>query len=123
MAAITTAIRGESARVEIDVATALAVSWKPLVKSKRSAIAIVTTSSVTGDSPVLHEDRLEHIRSVLAGVGRLLELLVDVLPANDRQRALARSEQVGDRLPGETVTFVLQLAQREQVLLGVAEPL
>ena len=30
--------RGGIARVEIEVATALAVSWKPLVKSKASAV-------------------------------------------------------------------------------------
>src|SRR5438034_4792931 len=35
-AAIATATRGGSARVEIEVATALAVSWKPLVKSNPS---------------------------------------------------------------------------------------
>jgi hypothetical protein len=39
-----TAARGDMARVEIDVATALAVSWKPLVKSKPSAVTITTTS-------------------------------------------------------------------------------
>ena len=31
-----TAARGESARVETEVATAFAVSWKPFVKSKRA---------------------------------------------------------------------------------------
>ena len=36
---------GCSARVETDVATALAVSWKPFVKSNASAIATTTTSS------------------------------------------------------------------------------
>ncbi len=36
--AIATARRGESARVEIEVATALAVSWKPFVKSNASAV-------------------------------------------------------------------------------------
>ena len=46
--AISTAIRGESARVETEVATAFAVSWKPFVKSNASANATVTTSSVTG---------------------------------------------------------------------------
>ena len=44
-AAIATAVRGLSARVDTEVATALAVSWKPFVKSKASAIAITTTSS------------------------------------------------------------------------------
>ena len=38
-----TASRGDSARVEIIVATALAVSWKPLVKSKASAVATTIT--------------------------------------------------------------------------------
>src|SRR5918999_5406981 len=43
------ATRGFSARVEIDVATALAVSWKPLVKSNASAVAttITRTTSVS----------------------------------------------------------------------------
>ena len=40
IAAIVTATRGGRARVEIDVATALAVSWNPLVKSKASAVAM-----------------------------------------------------------------------------------
>ena len=39
IAASVTATRGAIARVEIDVATALAVSWKPLVKSNASAVA------------------------------------------------------------------------------------
>ena len=52
-AAIVTATRGGSARVEIDVATALAVSWKPLVKSNASAVATTiqrTRSSATTGS-------------------------------------------------------------------------
>ena len=38
-----TASRGDIARVETDVATAFAVSWKPFVKSKPSATTITTT--------------------------------------------------------------------------------
>src|SRR5918992_5048710 len=38
-AARPTATRGDSARVEIDVATAMAVSWNPFVKSNASAVA------------------------------------------------------------------------------------
>src|SRR5262249_45331320 len=38
-AAGATATRGLSGRVEIEVATTLAVSWKPLVKSNASAVA------------------------------------------------------------------------------------
>src|SRR5579871_5216682 len=37
-----TATRGGIARVEIDAATALAVSWKPFVKSNASAVTITT---------------------------------------------------------------------------------
>ena len=49
IAAIVTATRGGIARVEIEVATALAVSWKPFVKSKASAVPTTiqrTTSSM-----------------------------------------------------------------------------
>ena len=48
--AISTAIRGESARVEMLVATALAVSWKPFVKSKRSATPIVMIEQRQGSA-------------------------------------------------------------------------
>ncbi len=41
---ITTATRGLRAPVAIDVAIALAVSWKPFVKSNASAVAITTTT-------------------------------------------------------------------------------
>jgi hypothetical protein len=42
--AIVTAAFGESAPVAIEVAIALAVSWKPLVKSKTRAVATTTTT-------------------------------------------------------------------------------
>jgi hypothetical protein len=44
-AAMITAARGESARVETDVAIAFAVSWKPLVKSKQRPMTTTATSS------------------------------------------------------------------------------
>jgi hypothetical protein len=43
IAASVTAVRGASARVEIEVATALAVSWKPFVKSNASAVTTTMT--------------------------------------------------------------------------------
>ena len=46
-AAISTAVLGDSARVEIDVATTLAVSWKPFVKSNASAVATTITSTTS----------------------------------------------------------------------------
>jgi hypothetical protein len=38
------AVRGFYARVAMDVAMALAVSWKPLVKSNASAVTTTTTT-------------------------------------------------------------------------------
>jgi len=58
-AAMMTATRGDRARVETEVAMALAVSWKPLVKSKISAMATMVMRSAiyprshTGDWVVL----------------------------------------------------------------------
>src|SRR3954471_12455613 len=43
-AAIATAVRGLKAPVAIDVAMALAVSWKPFVKSKTNAVTTTTTT-------------------------------------------------------------------------------
>ena len=44
-AAIRTAARGDSARVETDVAIEFAVSWKPFVKSKKRATATTAKSA------------------------------------------------------------------------------
>src|ERR687886_659647 len=97
-AATSTAMRGESARVDTDVATAFAVSWKPFVKSKPSEAATTTTRRTSPPTPlaVLHHDGFEDVRRVLARVHGLLELLVDVLPADDRDRVLAGAEELGD---------------------------
>ena len=46
-AASATRRRGDSARVDTDVAIALAVSWKPLVKSNASAVRMTTTRRVS----------------------------------------------------------------------------
>ena len=43
-AALSTAARGDSARVETLVAIEFAVSWKPFVKSKKSATTTTATS-------------------------------------------------------------------------------
>ena len=51
IAAIATALRGDSARVETLVAMEFAVSWNPFVKSKKSATATTAarvTCSMTG---------------------------------------------------------------------------
>src|SRR5581483_5089970 len=125
-AAIATAVRGPSARVETDVATAFAVSWKPFVKSKPSATTITTTSSAVftaAASAVLDQDRFEHVGGVLAGVDRLLELLVQLFPADDRDRVLAGTKEAGDGVADDPVALVLELAQLDELLLRVSEAL
>src|SRR4051794_2968885 len=49
-AAIATAVRGRNAPVAIDVAIALAVSWKPLVKSKTNAVTTTTATTINDPS-------------------------------------------------------------------------
>ena len=87
-AAKITATRGESARVETLVAIEFAVSWKPFVKSKKSATATTATSvpSRALQLRVLDDDVADHVRRRLAGVDRILERLEDVLPADDDER-------------------------------------
>jgi hypothetical protein len=82
---MSTARRGVSARVETDVATAFAVSWKPFVKSKPERDHDRDDQQRCGHaSAILDENRLEHVGGVFAGVDGFLELFVDVLPADDR---------------------------------------
>ena len=52
-AAIAIATCGRAAPVEIEVATTLAVSWKPLVKSKASAVPTTMTRMTSELKPTL----------------------------------------------------------------------
>src|SRR2546421_708537 len=125
-AATSTAVRGVTARVPTEVAIAFAVSWKPFVKSNPSATATTMTKRTPFTpraSAVLDQDRLEDVGGVLAGVHRLFELLVHVLPADDVERVVARAEELGDRLVIQPVGLVLELAQLDQLALRVAEAL
>src|SRR3954452_11350855 len=72
IAAKVTATRGGNARVEIAVATTLAVSWKPFVKSNASAVPTTMTRMMSlltrgPASRVLDHDALEDVRDRLAG--------------------------------------------------------
>src|SRR5881398_2717645 len=125
-AATRTAVRGVRARVPTEVAIAFAVSWKPFVKSNASATATTTTkrtSFTPRASAVLDQDGLEDVGGVLAGIHRLLELLVDVLPADHVEGVVARAEELGDGLVIQPVALVLELAQLDQLALRVAKAL
>ncbi len=58
-AAKISAARGVSARVDTDVAMAFAASWKPLVKSKTSAMAMTAmiAASITGQRSIRSRGR------------------------------------------------------------------
>ena len=70
---------------------------------------------------VLDQNRLEDVRRVLAGVDGFLELLVDVLPADDADRIRARREQLGHAARFKPVAFVLEIAHGIQLAARILE--
>src|SRR5215204_269226 len=123
-AASPTASRGDSARVEIDVATAFAVSWNPLVKSNASAVATTihrTMSESTGVSGVLDGDALEDVRHALRRVDRVLEPLEDVLPADHQHGVDPGLEQRGERLADHAIALVLVAVDLHREVVDVLE--
>src|SRR3954454_20545938 len=106
-----------------------AKAGEPWCRARRARCAACRPPSVramTLESIIsarLHEDRLEHVRGVLTRVDRLLERLVDVLPADDRERVPLGAEELRDGLTGEPVALVLELAECVQLLLRVAAAL
>src|SRR6266508_4236959 len=117
-AAKMTAIRGDRARVETLVAIEFAVSWKPFVKSKKSATTTTATSvSSTIGLGVLHDDIADDVTGGLTGVDGSLQPLEDVFPADHHQRVDARvAEQVCDCVANHTVTLVLHHFQLDELL-------
>src|SRR5438105_587278 len=115
--AMSTARPGDRTRVATTVAIALAVSWKPLMKSKtrpRIKIARSSKRSTLGvSSGILQRDVAEDRGHGLGLVGGVLEQLVQVLPAH-------RVDQLGDF--GNAVVERRQCL-REQVVGLVFEPM
>src|SRR5215217_5980899 len=116
-AAQRTAIRGVSTRVETTVAIELAASWKPLVKSKTSASAMMAMTLSRTRSGMLDDDGLHRVGHVLEVVEGLLELLDDVLPHQQVAGRVLGLEvvQVGPGPPVQPVALVLQLVDVDQV--------
>src|SRR5262245_51929592 len=118
---------GRAAPVEIEVATTLAVSWKPLVKSKASAVAMtrtrITPESTTTPSPsrVFDDYALEYLGRGLGGVDRLLEHREHVLPADHDHRVDAVGEERGDGVAGDPVAIVLEPVDLDPVLVEILE--
>src|ERR1044072_420770 len=113
-AAIPIATDGRAAPVEIEVATTLAVSWNPLVKSKASAVPTTMTrmmSELTRSpaSGILYDDSLEYLRRGLGRVDRVLEHREHVLPADHDHRVDAVGEERGARVAGDPVALLLEV--------------
>src|SRR5205809_5889143 len=116
------------ARVEIVVATTFAVSWNPFVKSNRSAVATTITTmmsfSIGGPAGlgVLDHDALDDVGHLLGGVDRVLEALVDVLPADHDHGIDPVVEQRRHRLAGDAIAVVLEAVDLHGVVGDVLEP-
>src|SRR5258708_36657633 len=74
-------------------------------------------------STVLDEDRFEDVGRVLARVDCFLELLMDVLPTDERDRVSAPAEETRDGGARQAVALVLELAQLDQLPFRILESL
>src|SRR5205085_5883583 len=102
-----TAVRGLSARVETEVAMALAVSWKPLVKSNASATAIMRT--MTRSLAIFQHHVLQGVAHILTLVKGALHQVVDPVPLHHLQRRVRiRGKEIGERVVVQIVGLGLQ---------------
>src|ERR687885_3066459 len=88
-----TATRGGKARVPTAVPMAFAVSWKPLVKSKKSATAMVRARRRVEASGILRRDAFQHVRHRLAAVERILQESVQIFELDNLQRLMLSAEE------------------------------
>src|SRR5690348_13968414 len=129
-AAMMMAKRAGSTRVEMLVATAFAVSWKPLVKSNISAIRIVAIRNARLAPPpepaaamvrveakcgsgIFQQHPIEHVGHVLTVVNRPLQVIVDLLPL-DHLHGIGLAEERLQRLAIHRVAVVLQTVDLSQ---------
>src|SRR3954467_10017534 len=119
-AAMASALRGVSARVDTAVAIALAEAWKPLGESKNRAMRTIPTSAaVSTRSGLLDRDGLHAVRDLLERVGRKLQLVDHVFELEYRQRVVVAVEQAGNKPAIDLVGLVLQPVDLDPVLRQV----
>src|SRR5215216_4184151 len=124
--AIRTAWPGVSTRVATEVAIALAVSWNPLMKSNTNASATMTSRTSSSVSGIFNEDAFEGVGDVLTAIGRVLQDLVELAPAERADELRNLRHPVVERRQGgaeRVVPLVLQPVQLQDVptqFLGVA---
>src|SRR5207248_4706441 len=120
-AAIRIAWSGVSTRVAITVAMALAVSWKPLMKSKTIPSATTTIRIVT--SGILLDHGPQDVSHVFTPVGGVLDDLQDLLPAEQLEPVAPFLDQPRQCHPQHAVGLVLQSVDLDRALLDLGEPL
>src|SRR4051794_8191312 len=108
VAAQNTAASGLSTRVPTMVAMEFAESWKPLLKSKMKAIAMIATTYQTTGSGVLDGDAVHRVGDAHAQIDRDLERLVHFLPSDHFDRIRRPGEQRTDGVVIDRVPFLLQ---------------
>src|SRR5579864_59691 len=106
------AVRIGSTPVLMTVATALAASWKPLMKSNTSANRTtrtrVRTTALMATSCVLDHDGLERIAYVVAGVERFLQALEELLVLEQRDGVRLCLEHLAELSTEDLVALALQ---------------
>src|SRR3954454_16801179 len=124
-AARANAALGVRARVDTDVAMALAASWNPLVKSNPSAtkMRMSSPSVSTPCSGLLDGDRLDGVGDVLERVSRGLQLLGDLLQLEHHQRVDLTVEQPRHKPAVLLVGLVLEPVDLDPVVAEVLQRL
>src|SRR6185436_13292132 len=96
---------GVSTRVATTVAIALAVSWKPLIKSNATARTMTITSN-SGGLGILDHHRPQYVGHILTAIGRLLKLFEDLFPANELKDLIAALNELAHRRARDAVGLV-----------------
>src|SRR5437764_8693724 len=109
VAAQNTAASGLRTRVPTIVAMEFAESWKPLLKSKMKAIAMIATTYQTTAAGVLDGDAVRRVGDAHAQIDRDLERLVDLLPPDHLDRVRRAGKQGTDRIVIDRVALFFQL--------------
>src|SRR6476659_6906115 len=109
VAAQNTAASGLRTRVPTIVAMEFAESWKPLLKSKMKATAMIATTYQTTASGVLDGDAVYRVGDAHAEIDRDLERFVHLLPADHLERIGGAGEQCADRVMIDRVALLLEL--------------
>src|SRR5512136_2803871 len=118
-AARTTALKGESTRVETTVAMALAESFQPLLMSKR----IARTTMIRMISCILQHDGLKNIGNVFAAVGGVFQIFVDFFPFDDEDGILHLVKHLSQSGPEDFVGVVFQAVDLDAQVLNKRVPL